>query len=212
MLPKNAMPNAPPSSAHVSEMPEAAPARSGGAEPMMTSLVSVKSGDPKNVSTNVATANSMSPPLPAPTAASRKYRPADSASPADIRIAGRIRRASAGVSSEPSTNPSAHGSVHRPPCSGESPSTSWRYCRSEEHTSELQSPCNLVCRLLLEKNKLLDNPTTDRLAAGQSSASLVLQQYATWIWNDHFSHASESHRHSPQPISGLPCVRSVPAC
>src|SRR2546426_6051090 len=30
--------------------------------------------------------------------------------------------------------------VHRPP-------------RSEEHTSELQSPCNLVCRLLLEKKK-----------------------------------------------------------
>src|SRR5256885_3689247 len=30
------------------------------------------------------------------------------------------------------------------------------YCfdfRSEEHTSELQSPCNLVCRLLLEKKK-----------------------------------------------------------
>src|SRR5256885_16983895 len=30
--------------------------------------------------------------------------------------------------------------VHRPP-------------RSEEHTSELQSPCNLVCRLLLDKQK-----------------------------------------------------------
>src|SRR5256885_13108654 len=29
--------------------------------------------------------------------------------------------------------------------------------RSEEHTSELQSPCNLVCRLLLEKKK---NPNT----------------------------------------------------
>src|SRR5256885_7576732 len=27
----------------------------------------------------------------------------------------------------------------------------WRPWRSEEHTSELQSPCNLVCRLLLEK-------------------------------------------------------------
>src|SRR5688500_19419928 len=26
--------------------------------------------------------------------------------------------------------------------------------RSEEHTSELQSPCNLVCRLLLEKKKI----------------------------------------------------------
>src|SRR5256885_7687981 len=34
---------------------------------------------------------------------------------------------------------------------------SWRAAapveRSEEHTSELQSPCNLVCRLLLEKKK-----------------------------------------------------------
>src|ERR1039457_3317725 len=31
----------------------------------------------------------------------------------------------------------------------------WAWCemRSEEHTSELQSPCNLVCRLLLEKKK-----------------------------------------------------------
>src|SRR2546426_2625666 len=28
-----------------------------------------------------------------------------------------------------------------------------RVGRSEEHTSELQSPCNLVCRLLLEKKK-----------------------------------------------------------
>src|SRR5256885_6863579 len=28
--------------------------------------------------------------------------------------------------------------------------------RSEEHTSELQSPCNLVCRLLLEKKQALD--------------------------------------------------------
>src|SRR5256885_3147540 len=36
-----------------------------------------------------------------------------------------------------------------PPCSrGCSSGT-----RSEEHTSELQSPCNLVCRLLLEKKK-----------------------------------------------------------
>src|SRR5205807_9564498 len=29
-----------------------------------------------------------------------------------------------------------------------------RNVRSEEHTSELQSPCNLVCRLLLEKKKI----------------------------------------------------------
>src|SRR5256885_10229603 len=31
--------------------------------------------------------------------------------------------------------------------------TDWQNLRSEEHTSELQSPCNLVCRLLLEKKK-----------------------------------------------------------
>src|SRR2546426_6945015 len=34
-------------------------------------------------------------------------------------------------------------------CGPSSPTTR----RSEEHTSELQSPCNLVCRLLLEKKK-----------------------------------------------------------
>src|SRR5256885_11636092 len=33
--------------------------------------------------------------------------------------------------------------------------------RSEEHTSELQSPCNLVCRLLLEKKKKKRDMTTD---------------------------------------------------
>src|SRR5256885_10975657 len=32
--------------------------------------------------------------------------------------------------------------------------------RSEEHTSELQSPCNLVCRLLLEKKNELSHQTT----------------------------------------------------
>src|SRR5256885_6342008 len=39
--------------------------------------------------------------------------------------------------------------------SGLTTTLSWifYYRRSEEHTSELQSPCNLVCRLLLEKKK-----------------------------------------------------------
>src|SRR3989454_5669792 len=34
--------------------------------------------------------------------------------------------------------------------------------RSEEHTSELQSPCNLVCRLLLEKKKRQKHPPHTR--------------------------------------------------
>src|SRR2546426_11728316 len=37
--------------------------------------------------------------------------------------------------------------------------------RSEEHTSELQSPCNLVCRLLLEKKKTTTASTVDCSAA-----------------------------------------------
>src|SRR2546427_6792377 len=36
---------------------------------------------------------------------------------------------------------------------------SGRYTRSEEHTSELQSQSNLVCRLLLEKKKKKKTPT-----------------------------------------------------
>src|SRR5256885_11954545 len=39
--------------------------------------------------------------------------------------------------------------------------------RSEEHTSELQSPCNLVCRLLLEKKKNRFSPS---LTTPQSSS------------------------------------------
>src|SRR4051794_41636000 len=39
-------------------------------------------------------------------------------------------------------------------------STSRSFARSEEHTSELQSPVHLVCRLLLEKKKLHSDETT----------------------------------------------------
>src|SRR5256885_9236920 len=42
--------------------------------------------------------------------------------------------------------------------------------RSEEHTSELQSPCNLVCRLLLEKQN--DDEVRHRLPVGQEPDTL----------------------------------------
>src|SRR2546426_4092070 len=45
-----------------------------------------------------------------------------------------------------------HRHAARPPRRGGHPDH-----RSEEHTSELQSPCNLVCRLLLEKKKTKNN-------------------------------------------------------
>src|SRR5256885_6592772 len=61
--------------------------------------------------------------------------------------------------------------------------TSWR---SEEHTSELQSPCNLVCRLLLEKKNKTDrvkNATDPSAAKGDGVA--------------HAEHVSSQRRHYP---------------
>src|SRR5256885_7505408 len=48
--------------------------------------------------------------------------------------------------------------------------------RSEEHTSELQSPCNLVCRLLLEKKK---NHHTSPVTILFISLSLLTTSIAT---------------------------------
>src|SRR5256885_7209683 len=48
-----------------------------------------------------------------------------------------------------------------------------RQARSEEHTSELQSPCNLVCRLLLEKKKSIDG--VGRLSQTSSSSTLPVR-------------------------------------
>src|SRR5256885_3374573 len=51
--------------------------------------------------------------------------------------------------------------------------------RSEEHTSELQSPCNLVCRLLLEKkNKNIENITPcDSNEIGSSKSYQLTSAY-----------------------------------
>src|SRR5256885_6378110 len=45
--------------------------------------------------------------------------------------------------------------------------------RSEEHTSELQSPCNLVCRLLLEKKKFTADLSTPSATPTMDPASAV---------------------------------------
>src|SRR2546430_9623295 len=49
--------------------------------------------------------------------------------------------------------PSPPAPARAPKCRGRSPHCRRRAHRSEEHTSELQSQSNLVCRLLLEKKK-----------------------------------------------------------
>src|SRR5256885_13305647 len=57
-------------------------------------------------------------------------------------------------------------SVHARLCWGQIGSAR-RKLRSEEHTSELQSPCNLVCRLLLEKKKKLHIQTIGQPVSGE---------------------------------------------
>src|SRR2546430_3626545 len=59
------------------------------------------------------------------------------------------------------------------PAPGESPSWTWR---SEEHTSELQSQSNLVCRLLLEKKKKHKGSQRHQK---QHKRGLQLRQYIT---------------------------------
>src|SRR5260370_6303871 len=54
-----------------------------------------------------------------------------------------------------------------------SAATAWRSCkrkmqRSEEHTSELQSHLNLVCRLLLEKKKTPHTHRSERIVVGST--------------------------------------------
>src|SRR5256885_3949638 len=54
--------------------------------------------------------------------------------------------------------------------------------RSEEHTSELQSPCNLVCRLLLEKKKsLMQGKSPMDLSARAPLASADPRRWVSYL-------------------------------
>src|SRR2546426_2066509 len=49
--------------------------------------------------------------------------------------------------------------------------------RSEEHTSELQSPCNLVCRLLLEKKKKEKKRVIDGVCVWRAVGARILDHW-----------------------------------
>src|ERR1022692_1016500 len=72
--------------------------------------------------------------------------------------------------------------------------------RSEEHTSELQSPCNLVCRLLLEKKNLTRDFVAPGLLPGNSTqpgrTSPHPRLCSTWTGTWTFS--------APWPIRAVP--------
>src|SRR5256885_12526148 len=80
-------------------------------------------------------------------------RPTTSASPPSPSTCVDSKRTLASDSS--SVTGSAYGRLRRRAWSSHTRGRPSRMARprSEEHTSELQSPCNLVCRLLLEKKK-----------------------------------------------------------
>src|SRR5690625_5505612 len=83
-------------------------------------------------------------------------------------LVGGTRRISVGI--EPSCHPprsaaSGSGIEHQAPAADGAPPRA-RMGRSEEHTSELQSRGQLVCRLLLEKKKLLMLRARERVEQG----------------------------------------------
>src|SRR5699024_11341811 len=88
-------------------------------------------------------------------AISPEETPNPNAAPSTRRTRGRFRRAAA---SAPASEPIAMTEPSSPYSPAPRPNTSRaitaeEYGRSEEHTSELQSRFDLVCRLLLEKKK-----------------------------------------------------------
>src|SRR5256885_6290973 len=102
------------------------------------------------------------------------------------------------------SSPASHG-ARSGQCSASASPTSERrgnprisnsIARSEEHTSELQSPCNLVCRLLLEKKKLAHHV---RRSGG--GADLVRPNEG--------AHA-HAERHEPRPRR--PLTKRHPSC
>src|SRR2546430_11886042 len=58
----------------------------------------------------------------------------------------------------------------------------WRMGRSEEHTSELQSQSNLVCRLLLEKKKTPHTPSVTDMPVGHHLLRLRLHRGPTLVY------------------------------
>src|ERR1039457_6615517 len=72
-----------------------------------------------------------------------------------------------------------------------------RSMRSEEHTSELQSPCNLVCRLLLVKKAQCTRLASDGHSSRQPGAAGRLRPRRPTASGGHVWRV----RHSPPPVT-----------
>src|SRR5256885_3889352 len=121
-----------------------------------------------------------------------------------IRILPRSWRRRSGACAAPETPPVAH------PAGPPRAAPAWprwtrgvgyrrRFRRSEEHTSELQSPCNLVCRLLLEKKKKhlasrkLTKRRTNHTSTTQPSLHRIRSSFIATIRSTHIKCTSNAH-------------------
>src|SRR5256885_17088352 len=124
MIPRMAMPSAPPNSALVSDSADAAPARSGGAAPTTRSVARVSTGASASEKTTDPVTRSARPAGPSRVNSHRPAAP--SAMQAAMTKAGRNRRASTRGSKDPRADAGEEGSIHNPPASGGKPHTSRR--------------------------------------------------------------------------------------
>src|SRR2546430_9675695 len=90
--------------------------------------------------------------------------------------------------------------------------TGWRNAsRSEEHTSELQSQSNLVCRLLLEKKNNTSRSSPDRLPVEASSGmrSYVVNGGGTQLRQTLSDCTQQTHIHGQQFAAETHCYNSA---
>src|SRR5256885_12070427 len=83
--------------------------------------------------------------------------------------------------------------------------------RSEEHTSELQSPCNLVCRLLLEKKK---NNSLSSRAIALSHLRLLSDPHTRLVLRSSCVYSAPTHSSvsSPRELLRTLCEVALDAC
>jgi hypothetical protein len=101
-----------------------------------------------------------------PSWVSRPKPTAASASPPAITSPGRTRRPSSGVSIDPTTNPAEAGSIHRPAASGDSPSTSCRYCATN---SNVPNPTKKLSTLVVSAALKAGTRNSRRSSSGSAS-------------------------------------------
>src|SRR6185436_3842920 len=123
MLPRTAIPSAPPSSELVSDKADAAPALYIGALPTIRSVVRITTGDMPSEYTMEATRSSVRLGL-WPSRDKRRNPKTDKARPPLITRAEPNRRATLGTSKDPTMYAHINGTVQRPASRGDRPSTS----------------------------------------------------------------------------------------